>query len=1224
MMQFWYLFTCIALSHYLLSPTYGTIWYVSPAGDDLSPDGTNATTPLASVQTAIHYCSSIGDTIQLFPGVYIVQGNNSHIQFYGKQITIESMNDIPSTTIFDCLGKNTGPVFQYRNGEGPTSVLRGFTIQNCICQAGCAVFISQDASPSFENMIFQNNVASVQGGAIYGSLMQYLSLLDCRLVNNSAQTGGAIYLTFATTVVIQSSNILQNTASQVAGVFIGGSNSISIDTCIFDSNIASSNYGALRVESSTLFTMINTNLTRNTSPLDGSGGISLFQTTFQIKSSRFEHNIGYNGSSIYAYQCVVGLNIIESSSFANNNATNSGGAMYLLQSPVYVNSSIFTNNKALMSLGGAVYTNSLFKSDYSIWMNQFAAKSGGSLFMDGISTSMLILFYNQFYNCTAYDTGGSIAIIGSSSFILNDTIFSFNIGINNGGAIYSSGKASIIIYRTIFNSNQSPGQPYSALAATLTGLGGGIAHSSTGKIIIVQSEFYNNVAGTSGGAICILSGSYNLQSLIIEYNFALRGTGGGISLGAFMAAILFYQVNSTLSLVKDRICTNNCQWNGNIGAGNQNDTGSLPMSIQWSSAELGYPKDGAKSGQVYVVTVRLVDGFNQTFRDGGYNKTVLIISSAYLAGGGGLLLPNVTNGEGQFSLQLIGVPGNNYTIFLYATGLGTLLPTTYTFHFASCTDREKQLSYVEQNSGAGLGALINPLLNVSTPTLEICQPIMDYSMSTSAKNGFSFSGISFEFLFLGLLIFAWWFRNERSIIQSSYVFCQLINVGCILVLIPYLWMTTNLTPAQCTGRVWCFHLGFTLCYGSMFWKTYRLHSIFYQTSLKAIIILDRDLLWKLGIFVLIDILLLLWWTIIQYPYYIHETLICQSDGAYLFYPLMTTLKGCLLLATCILAYRVRDLPDRYNESKPNALAIYNCTMLGLIWIVLSNGGVILPSNINVLEASLIILGTFITMSLIYFPKIYAIVSGKEWTLKSLLHASQSISPIENQSKYKANHVGSDKSSNSKSTTEQPILSERIQRLNQNLHTFTREVSRLENDLKAAQARLIDCRCEIHNVAEEIDIVYRKTGKRVHIPELNAEMTVTSPINPELARVSVARNDTLRIQHSPVTQRPPSLTAPSSFPPPSPTPLIQQPLSLSPRTQQASPTQVNFPPSSPGQIQQPLTQPLSSPTPPSVTSSLPLHSNHPNHQLNTLVPIGSQTLRASNKPVSIPSTPRAIT
>ena len=82
------------------------------------------------------------------------------------------------------------------------------------------------------------------------------------------------------------------------------------------------------------------------------------------------------------------------------------------------------------------------------------------------------------------------------------------------------------------------------------------------------------------------------------------------------------------------------------------------------------------------------------------------------------------------------------------------------------------------------------------------------------------------------------FRNQKHIKMSSPNLNNLIIVGCILTYTSVIilgldsYMTSpEAFPYICTARAWILMSGFTLSFGSMFSKTWRVHSIFTNVQL---------------------------------------------------------------------------------------------------------------------------------------------------------------------------------------------------------------------------------------------------------------------------------------------------------------------------------------------------------------------------------------------------------
>jgi subtilisin family serine protease len=90
--------------------------------------------PYSTIQAAIDAASD-NDIVEVRPGTYTGNGNRD-LDFLGKAIVVRSVNpddsNVVAATIIDCQGNADDPHrgFAFSNGEGPNSILAGFTIKN--------------------------------------------------------------------------------------------------------------------------------------------------------------------------------------------------------------------------------------------------------------------------------------------------------------------------------------------------------------------------------------------------------------------------------------------------------------------------------------------------------------------------------------------------------------------------------------------------------------------------------------------------------------------------------------------------------------------------------------------------------------------------------------------------------------------------------------------------------------------------------------------------------------------------------------------------------------------------------------------------------------------------------------------------------------------------------------------------------------------------------------
>lgn len=149
--------------------------------------------------------AALGDTVLVAPGTYL-----ERINFLGKAITVTSEAG-PAATIID--GNAGGVVVTFNSGEGPSAVLRGFTVTNGGGFSGGGVAVS-NASPTIEGNVITANTGcdGIGINVSFGSPR----IVGNRITNNvrsgcSGGVGGAgIKVGGASAVVIEGNVIADN------------------------------------------------------------------------------------------------------------------------------------------------------------------------------------------------------------------------------------------------------------------------------------------------------------------------------------------------------------------------------------------------------------------------------------------------------------------------------------------------------------------------------------------------------------------------------------------------------------------------------------------------------------------------------------------------------------------------------------------------------------------------------------------------------------------------------------------------------------------------------------------------------------------------------------------------------------------------------------------------------------------------------------------------------
>lgn len=208
----------------------------------------------SSIQSGIND-SGGGDTLIVRPGTY-----HENISFYGQNLVLGSMflfsGDYShiETTIID--GDSIGSVFTFDNGEGPNSIVTGFTIRRGKNEDGGG-FYCYGSSPTIMYNIIRNNTARRPTGG---------------------GEGGGIYCN-SSSPIIMNNLIAYNITSGVYGGFGGGV--------------------AIRQASPIL---INNTITRNHSNQLGGGAFIAYSTPIITNGIFWNNEAVEEGNEIYVHQ----------------------------------------------------------------------------------------------------------------------------------------------------------------------------------------------------------------------------------------------------------------------------------------------------------------------------------------------------------------------------------------------------------------------------------------------------------------------------------------------------------------------------------------------------------------------------------------------------------------------------------------------------------------------------------------------------------------------------------------------------------------------------------------------------------------------------------------------------------------------------------------------------------------------------------------------------------
>ncbi|KAK0159942.1 hypothetical protein PV328_007400 [Microctonus aethiopoides] len=265
-----------------------------------------------------------------------------------------------------------------------------------------------------------------------------------------------------------------------------------------------------------------------------------------------------------------------------------------------------------------------------------------------------------------------------------------------------------------------------------------------------------------------------------------------------------------------------------------------------------------------------------------------------------------------------------------------------------------------------------------------------------------------------LVIFNIWNRHRRVILSSHPVCNTIMLVGVIACFISVFLLGIDgrfVEPWEyggiCQARAWMLSLGFTLAFGAMFSKVWRVHRLTTKTKAdQAKLFMGKQKVssvqkniqpWKLytmvSALIAIDIIILGLWqgldplqrTIETFPLELSphgdddarirpELEHCESENNSIWLGLIYAYKGVVLVFGLFLAYETRSIKvKQINDSRYVGMSIYNVVVLCLITAPVT---MVIASQQDAsftFVALAIIFCCFLSMALIFVPKVIEVI-----------------------------------------------------------------------------------------------------------------------------------------------------------------------------------------------------------------------------------------------------------
>jgi len=140
----------------------------------------------------------------------------------------------------------------------------------------------------------------------------------------------------------------------------------------------------------------------------------------------------------------------------------------------------------------------------------------------------------------------------------------------------------------------------------------------------------------------------------------------------------------------------------------------------------------------------------------------------------------------------------------------------------------------------------------------------------------------------------------------------------------------------CYAYPWLLGIGFSILFGALFSKTFRLWRLFSTKSLKAQVITNTMVLQGVALFVVPMVVFLIIWSSVD-GFTVAEQFSTSSPGSVRFvchtpkawWPIFAAMVAFVLLLGCILTFMIRNLPPEFNDAEAIGFSMYN----GLVMFV---------------------------------------------------------------------------------------------------------------------------------------------------------------------------------------------------------------------------------------------------------------------------------------------------
>jgi len=197
----------------------------------------------------------------------------------------------------------------------------------------------------------------------------------------------------------------------------------------------------------------------------------------------------------------------------------------------------------------------------------------------------------------------------------------------------------------------------------------------------------------------------------------------------------------------------------------------------------------------------------------------------------------------------------------------------------------------------------------------------------------------------GLLVFVIVLHKKPVIKASQPEFLAIFIVSAMLVSLSNNLALGEATNGKCFARSWMFHLAFTSMFGSLFLKVYRVWRIFGNKNLKKVKVTLMDVLKGLAALILVDLFILMLYSIIDAPFATHGEIEIPNVGMVSWSecnrsPTFSSLLGMyhvgMVVIGVYISVQTRNVSTKFSESKYIMFAIYQIALLGGLTLLVTS------------------------------------------------------------------------------------------------------------------------------------------------------------------------------------------------------------------------------------------------------------------------------------------------